>query len=197
MNDIGFEAGIILDVLLGEDSFCVCESEISYAGLSRIEVIEARLLLAVVNRIKSRLECLGVERGGRKKQEKILITKDMHILVRSRDNLEIHLQPLPKALFLLYLQHPEGLAFKELPSHMDELMRLYMKISPRTDRDAIEETIRKMLEPGKNTLSVNCSRLAVSLQRYFEDPVLQDYLIKGEQGGSRHIALDRSYVEWE
>lgn len=196
MNEIGFEAGIVLGVLIGEDSLCVCESEISYAGLSRIEVIEARLLLALVQRLKARLERLGTERV-RMKPERILITGDLRILVRSRNNMEIHLQPLPKALFLLYLRHPEGLAFKELPSHMDELMRLYGKISPRTDREAIEETVRKMLEPGKNTLSVNCSRLAASLQRYFEDPVLQDYLIKGEQGESRQIALDRSYVEWE
>lgn len=161
-----------------------------------MEVIEARLLLALVQKITARLERLGAGRV-RMKHDSILITKDMRILIPDRNNLEIHLQPLPKALFLLYLSHPEGLAFKEIPSHTDELMLLYKKITPRTDLQAIEESIHKMLEPGRNTLSVNCSRLAVSLERYFEDPLLQDYIIKGAQGETRHIALDRSFVKWE
>lgn len=196
MRHIGIEAEIILSILLEENRQCVYEPEISFADLSRIEVIEARMLLAVVQKITSRLERLGV-RHVRLKPDKILIAKDMRILIPSRNNMEIHLQPLPKAIFLLYLLHPEGLAFKEIPSHTDELLRLYMKITPRTDRESIENSIRKMLEPGSNSLSVNCSRLAVALERYFEDPVLQDYLIKGGQGEPRHIALDRSFVKWE
>lgn len=196
MKDIGLEAGIVLSILLEDDCHCVCEPDVPYAGLSRIEVIEARLLLAVVGKITARLEQLGCKRVIRK-PDRILVTRDMRILIPSRNNLEIHLQPLPKALFLLYLRHPEGLAFKEIPSYSDELLQLYLKVSPRTDREAIVDSIRKMLEPGRNTLSVNCSRLAASLERYFEDPVLQDYIIKGEQGEVRQIALDRRYVEWE
>ena len=48
------------------------------------------------------------------KLSKLLITNDFRIFLPDYNNREIHLTPLPKAVFLLFLNHPDGIMFKHL-----------------------------------------------------------------------------------
>ena len=42
--------------------------------------------------------------------------------------MEITMEPLIKAVFLLFLKHPEGIMFKELPEYRRELAEIYGRI---------------------------------------------------------------------
>ena len=56
------------------------------------------------------------------------ITSDYRLLLG--DMGEINMEPLLKAVYLLFLNHPEGIRFKDLPDYRKELTRLYDKLKP-------------------------------------------------------------------
>ena len=59
------------------------------------------------------LEELRVE-AARAKLSRLLITKDYRFILADYDNTEVELQPVHKAVYLLFLAHPEGIEFKRL-----------------------------------------------------------------------------------
>ena len=65
---------------------------------------------------------------------KMRITRHSEILLEDYDNREIRLDTKTKALYFLYLRHPEGIAIKDLQDHVNELLDLYQSISEGTIR---------------------------------------------------------------
>ena len=56
-------------------------------------------------------------------------------------NVEVDLQPVHKAVYLLFLNHPEGIEFKRLAEYRDELRRWYRMTARLMDNEKIEESI--------------------------------------------------------
>ena len=61
---------------------------------------------------------------------RLRITKDYRIFLVDYNNMEIKLPVLPKAVFLLFLNHPEGIRFKELTYYYSELLKIYLTLNP-------------------------------------------------------------------
>ena len=86
------------------------------------------------------LEQLRIE-AARGKLSRLLITKDYRLLLLDNGQQEVILQPVHKAVYLLFLNHPEGIEFKRLRDYRDELMHYYRLVAPRSmDIEQIEET---------------------------------------------------------
>lgn len=206
ITTIGIEARIITDILVSsyfagdsDDGVLLEEQGREYGITHKIQELEARLLFAIAARIQKRLEQLSPSQDVHftGKPERLTITKDYRILLPGRGGMELKMGPLPRAVFILFLKHPEGIRFKEIDSYRDELTEIYLRISPRTDIEAIRDSIDRLAAPQTNALSVNCSRLATALSVYFSGDILPSYLITGAHGQPRHIPLHRSFVTWE
>ncbi len=61
---------------------------------------------------------------------RLVITKDYRILLPDYHNMEIKMEPLVKAVYLLFLNHPEGIVFKSLPDYRQELVQIYSHLRP-------------------------------------------------------------------
>ena len=61
---------------------------------------------------------------------RMVITKDYRILLPDYNDMEIKMEPLVKAVYLLFLKHPEGILFKHLPDYRQELTEIYVKLKP-------------------------------------------------------------------
>ena len=48
---------------------------------------------------------------------RLVVTKDYRIVLPDYQNMEIKMEPLVKAVYLLFLKHPEGILFKQLSEH--------------------------------------------------------------------------------
>ena len=55
--------------------------------------------------------------------------------------MEISMTALPKAVFLLFLAHPEGIIFKDLSDYREELASIYNKLTNQTDDDSVRQSI--------------------------------------------------------
>lgn len=106
----------------------------------------------------SGLEELKIE-AARSGLSRLRITRDYRFLLMDRGNLEIDLQPVHKAVYLLFLAHPEGIEFKRLAEYRDELTAYYMKTARLMDKQKIVESVAHLTNPFDNAINEKCSRI--------------------------------------
>ena len=104
------------------------------------------------------LEDLRIE-AAKGKLSRLLITKDYRFILIDYDNREIELTPVHKAVYLLFLNHPEGIEFKQLADYREELLGYYMRTARMMDKQAIEESVDKLINPLNNSINEKCSRI--------------------------------------
>jgi len=104
------------------------------------------------------LEQLRIE-AARGQLSRLLITKNFRFILMDHGNKEIELQPVHKAVYLLFLAHPEGIEFKRLSEYRDELLGYYMKTALSMDKQKIEESVEHLINPLDNAINEKCSRI--------------------------------------
>lgn len=131
------------------------------------------------------------------KLSRLRITRHSKIILDDYSGKEIRLDDKTKALYFLFLRHPEGIAIKDLPEHINELMDLYQSISGRDDPEAMKNTIENLADPFQNNANISLSRIKKAFCEAFSSTLAIQYYVEGERGGLRKIAIDRSLVTWE
>jgi len=110
---------------------------------------------------------------------------------------EVHLEPLVKSVYLLFLKHPEGINFKGLPDYREELTRIYDKVRPWGLSDRALHSIEDVTNPMLNSINEKCARIRKAFVTMLDGSVAGHYYIKGARGEAKRIALPRELVTWE
>ena len=110
------------------------------------------------------------EEAAKGRLSRLVITGDFRFLLPDLGNVEVDLQPVHKAVYLLFLNHPEGIEFKYLADYKDELRQWYRKTARMMDLAKIEEGIEHLTNPLDNAINEKCSRI----KRAFLD-VMDEY----------------------
>ena len=154
------------------------------------------------------LEELRIE-AARGRLSKLVIKKDFTMLLPGYGNQEVELQPIHKAVYLLFLAHPEGIEFKRLANYRDELARLYMATAKIMDKNKILDTVDHLTNPLDNAINEKCSRIKQVFSKLMDEYSASYYIISGHTtkhvaGSSRVwferlkvITLPRELVVWE
>ena len=119
------------------------------------------------------------------------------IFLPDYNNLEIKMPTLSKAIYMLYLRHPEGIMFSYLPDYRDELMHIYGLITGRDSREDIRKSIDDVTDPTRNSINEKCSRIKQAFLREFDDSIARNYYITGERGEAKKILIPREMVTWD
>ena len=131
------------------------------------------------------------------KFSRITITKDCAVLLTDYDNKEVKMEPMTKAIFLLYLKHPEGIAFKHLPDYRKELADIYERIKPYGLNDRVLKSIEDVTNPFLNSINEKCSRVKAAFLPLVDASLVDHYYIIGKGGEEKKIILPRNLVIWE
>ena len=131
------------------------------------------------------------------KLSRIIISPKYEIVLPDYGNKNIELSPLPKAVFLLFLKHPEGLYFKDLVDYKDELHGIYEKITNRTSSMVIGDSIDKVTDPTQNAINEKCSRIREAFLKQMDEKLAKSYYITGFKSERKRIALPRNLVVWQ
>lgn len=110
---------------------------------------------------------------------------------------EVCMEPLVKAVYLLFLNHPEGIIFKNLPDYRKELTYLYDKVRPWGLTDRTLQSIEDVTNPLLNSINEKCARIKKVFLGLMDSSVAEQYYIKGTRGEPKGIALPRNLVTWE
>lgn len=161
----------------------------------------------LVDEIRERIDKLeqrGVSRKllmklltGERNLSRLVITKDLRIILPDYDNMEIKMEPINKAVFLLFLRHSEGIIFKHLPDYRKELEELYQKIKPLGLNERAIRSIEDVTNPCLNSINEKCARIRGAFISQFDRDLAQHYYINGRRGEPKKIALSRDLVIWE
>ena len=168
---------------------------------------EDETLYDLLNEVRTKIEKLrlyGVEEYVLKqlvepkyKLSCLHITKDYRIFLPDYNNIEIQMTPLPKAVYLLFLNHPEGILFKNLPDYRQELETIYYAITHRLDDEKIKESIMRVTDPTDNSINEKCSRIREAFLSHFTEELAKKYYITGYKFSPKRITLPRELITFE
>ena len=130
------------------------------------------------------------------KLSRLSIAKDGTILLADYQK-EVKMEPIVKAVYLLFLNHPEGIAFKYLPDYRKELTDLYQKIKPLGLTERAIRSIEDVTNPLLNSINEKCSRIRAAFLPEIDSSLLEQYIITGKGGEVKKITLPRNLVFWE
>ena len=128
---------------------------------------------------------------------RLVITKDYRLLLPDYNNMEIKMEPLVKAVYLLFLNHPEGIMFKYLPDYREELAHIYNKVKPWGLTDRALQSIEDVTNPLLNSINEKCARIRGAFVGQFDDHMARKYYIDGMRGEAKKISLPRNLIVWE
>ena len=126
-----------------------------------------------------------------------VLIRNNRIFLPDYNNLEIKMTPMAKSVYFLFLRHPEGIVFKDLPDYRNELRDIYNSLSCFDDKNRMEKSIEDVTNPMKNSINENASRIRKAFVEQFDDSLAQNYYITGGRGEAKKITLPRQLVTWE
>ncbi len=129
------------------------------------------------------LEQLFIE-AAKARLSRLVITRDFRFILADYDK-EVTLTPVHKSLYILFLNHEEGIEFKDLADHREELRQIYRSVSPATDPARIDETVDRLTNPTDNAINEKCSRIKAAFAGLMDKYSLNYYMISSHT--TRHF----------
>ncbi len=108
--------------------------------------------------------------------------------------LELRLNPKEKAIYLLFLNHPDGIQISHLTDYEKELTTLYSSLTNQTEPEVITRAVKTLVNPLENDINVVLSRINRKIKDAVGDLLSDYYCILGERGEKKKIRLDREMI---
>ena len=142
------------------------------------------------------LEELRIE-AAKGQLSRLTITQDYRFVLTDY-GLEVELQPVHKAVYLLFLAHPEGIEFKRLADYREELTGYYMQTAKMMDKEKIVEGVEHLVNPLDNAINEKCSRIKKAFLELMDEYRASYYIISGHTqkhfAGSSRVWYERLKV---
>lgn len=176
---------------------------------------ETRQLLEEVRERVEKLRLIGISEAvinsiiaPKPVLSRIVITHDFRILLPDFQGKEIRMEPINKAVFILFLRHPEGIAFKDLPDYSRELGFIYQavrkkkndideRMSRSNDMPTPNSSIAMLTNPFNNSINEKCTRIKEAFLEQLHESVAENYYVTGYRAEIKRIKLPVSMIEWE
>ena len=166
---------------------------------------ESRQLMWEIRKRIERLQVKGISKYlleqaifEQPKLSRLVVTHDYRILLPDYNNMEIVMTPLVKAVYILFLSHPDGIPFKRLADYRKELLGIYLTIKGENEpTEEILKSIRAITDPFNNSINEKCARIREAFVSQFDEEIAKHYFVTGKRGEPKRITLSRDLVEWE
>ena len=130
------------------------------------------------------LEELRIE-AAKGRLSRLVITEDYRFILEDYHK-EVELQPVHKAVYLLFLAHPECIEFKRLAEYREELTRYYMATAKIMDKEKVMESVDHLIDPLDNAINEKCSRIKKVFLELMDEYTASYYIISSHT--QKHIA---------
>ena len=139
-----------------------------------------------------------------KNLSRMVITENYDIILPDYHDMTIKMEPLVKAVYILFLRHEEGILFKCLSDYREELYDIYVDIRKKSNNNGahlsdekIRQSIEALTNPLSNSINEKCARIRQAFTLQFDESLAGSYFIDGNRGDPKKIPLDRKLVEWK
>lgn len=127
----------------------------------------------------------------------IIVGRDLKISLPQFNDLEIKFSTLTKCIYLLFLNHKEGIYLNDLINYKIELIDYYKQLSTRDDYDKMLLSIDKIIDLNSNEIYVHLSRIKSFFYKKFDKQIADNYIIKGAKKAKKSISLTSDLIIWK
>lgn len=125
----------------------------------------------------------------------LVVNKDLKIILPNYNEVEVKMPAMCRAIYILFLRHPEGIALRDIADHRAELESIYTIVKPGRDDAIAAAAFDNLLNPMSNTLNEYISKI----RRCFalciiNDEVARNYYITGKKGEAYGVALNPELI---
>lgn len=111
--------------------------------------------------------------------------------------LELKLEPMLKLVYLLFLNHLEGIKIKDIDDHKNELIAIYNKISKSDDKAKMTKRINELTDISKNSLHEKISKINKIIADELGEKLAIFYQITGSAGQTYKINLSSELISFQ
>ena len=127
----------------------------------------------------------------------LVVTEEYKVVLADGVDTEVKMEPLVKAVYLLFLSHPEGIVLKCLSDYRKELTQLYLLLRPAGLTDRVLQSIEDVTNPTLNSINEKCARIRKAFSGLLPRSVARYYSISGKRAEVKKIDLVRANVVWK
>ena len=109
--------------------------------------------------------------------------------------ISIKLEPLPKALYILFLQHPEGIVLKDIQDYESELKNIYSAVSGRKNPTVVNRMLKALTDPCSNPLHKNLSIIRKCFLSKLRFDIASNYIPTHGRTKAHNIPIDSKLIE--
>lgn len=126
----------------------------------------------------------------------VVVDENLKLLLSDYNNIEIKLTPLLKTLYILFLNHPEGIILKEISNYKNEIEMIYGVIKPNRDDEVFSYSLKNLFDATSGSLVQKISKINKCLQNIIIHSGIQEkYLIKGRRSERYKVLINRDLVQ--
>ncbi|MBR5512151.1 MAG: hypothetical protein IKU50_08110 [Bacteroidaceae bacterium] len=122
------------------------------------------------------------------------VDENFKITLPVHGNMIIEMEPLPKALYLLFLRHPEGIVLKKISDYRAELECIYRSVSRRRNPTVIHRLLDEITNPAGNMLHKNLSIIRAAFLKKMSPEAARLFVPVCNRGREHYVLLDASRV---
>ena len=122
------------------------------------------------------------------------VDENFNITLPVNGNMIVEMEPLPKALYLLFLRHPEGIVLKNISDYRAELECIYRNVSRRRNPTVIHRLLNEITNPAGNMLHKNLSIIRASFLKKMSPEAARLFVPVCNRGREHYVLLDASRV---
>jgi len=111
--------------------------------------------------------------------------------------LKINLTPLERSVYLLFLNHLEGIRMSNISKFKEELSEIVIQLSKYDQLPTIQAGIDSLCQPESNSLSEKLARIRYKFNKVLGEDMANHYAINGPNGGSKKIGLLKENISFE
>ncbi|MBP5689032.1 MAG: hypothetical protein J6X22_10395 [Muribaculaceae bacterium] len=133
--------------------------------------------------------------GGKDELSPLVVNNDVKIVLPYYNEVEVKMPAMCRAIYILFLKHPEGIALRDIGDYRADLENIYSMVMPGRSEEKAKEAIDNLLDPMSNTLNEYLSKIKRCFKSCIIDEKLaSNYIITGKRGEPYRITLDPSLI---
>ncbi len=132
---------------------------------------------------------------GNNRLSPLVVNNDMKIVLPYYNEVEVKMPAMCRAIYILFLKHPEGIALRDISDHRADLENIYSMVMPGRNEEKAREAIDNLLDPMNNTLNEYISKIKRCFKLcIIDDQLASNYIITGKRGEPYRITLAPSLI---
>lgn len=110
---------------------------------------------------------------------------------------EVELSYLTKAVYFLFLKHPEGINLKELGNYQKELLSIYTSVSNQIDYDKMVKSVEDIVNLETKAIYTHLSRIKSAYYKIMDESFARYYIVSGNGEEDRKVLFDTTSIIWD